>query len=746
MTDRVVLVTGVGGGGIGEQVVKALRLAGRPYTIVGGDAHPRSLGLGEVDLPVILPLASAPEYVETVLSLCLRLGVRGAYPGSEPELLALSAARARFATEGIALFANSATVIATGLDKAATASFLASHGIGSPRSMVVRTPAELEGVSFLPAILKPNTGGGGSANVFVAQTPAELRLFGTYLLENAVSCLVQEYLGTAADEYTVGVLSDLDGVFVNSIAVRRNILPAFSNRSRVPNRTGNPAFGDQLVVSNGISQGEIGPFPEVTGPCERIAVALDSRGPLNIQCRLVDGEVRVFEINPRFSGTTSLRALVGFNEPDLLYRRHVEGETLTPRFGFSAGHIARGVREALLDPALEGAQVGGGDFRWTLPPLPFIFRPLDTPANPAGLPDALPLTLAVDPGTGLVRQLPDPGVAEALERAYRAGSEIPGLMDALGIGREYADDFLALLAEARGAPRADGVSVLEIGCGTGYLLSRLKELGATVLGVEPGPHGQQGPELYGVPVVRGMFPTPEIQGRFDLLVLYLVLEHWPEPSQLLDAVRDRVAPGGMVALVVPDAGPFLAEGDASILFHEHYSYFTADTLTATLRRAGAQRVRVRPSALSRLLFATCSFDRNPPDQAAFDPSLAVSLTLAHRFRKAVGRTAGRIGAYLAEARNASQSVAIYVPARFVNYVALGALPLDGIRFFDDSPAMQGRFFPGIPVPVEPPEALVTRPCDRILVMSASFGVRIKARLTAQVPPATRITTLAELLQ
>ena len=746
MSARVVLITGVGGGGIGEQVVKALRLAGRAYCIVGGDAQPRSLGLGDVDLPVILPLASDPEYVDTVLSVCRRLGVRGVYPGSEPELLALSAARARFATEGVALFANSASVIATGLDKAATAGFLADRGIGSPRSMVVRTPAELEGVPFLPAILKPNTGGGGSANVFVAQTPAELRLFGTYLLENAVTCLVQEYIGTPADEYTVGVLSDLDGVFVNSIAVRRNILPSFSNRSRVPNRTGNPAFGDQLVVSNGISQGEIGAFSDVTEPCERIAEALGSRGPLNIQCRRVDGNVRVFEINPRFSGTTSLRALVGFNEPDLLYRRHVEGETLTPRFKYRSGHIARGVREALLDPALEGARVGAGDFRWTLPPLPFIFRPLDTPANPAGLPDALPLTLAVDADTGLMRQMPDPGVVDALEQAYRAGSEIPGLMDPLGIGREYADDFLALLADARGASRADGLSVLEIGCGTGYLLSRLKELGATVLGVEPGPHGQQGSELYGVPVVRGMFPTPEVRGRFDLVVLYLVLEHWPDPALLLDAVRERVAPGGMAALVVPDAGPFFSEGDASILFHEHYSYFTADTLGATLRRAGARRVRVRPSALSRLLFATCSLNGSPPGQVRFDPSLAGSLTLAHRFRTAVGRTTSRIDAYLAEARNANETVAIYVPARFVNYVALAAFPLDGIRFFDDSPAMQGHFFPGIPVPVEPPEALVSRPCDRILVMSASFGVRIKARLTAQVPPATRITTLAELLQ
>ena len=34
----------------------------------------------------------------------------------------------------------------------------------------------------------------------------------------------------------------------------------------------------------------------------------------------------MFEINPRFSGTTSLRAMVGYNEPDVLIRHHVLGE------------------------------------------------------------------------------------------------------------------------------------------------------------------------------------------------------------------------------------------------------------------------------------------------------------------------------------------------------------------------------------------------------------------------------------
>jgi carbamoyl-phosphate synthase large subunit len=51
------------------------------------------------------------------------------------------------------------------------------------------------------------------------------------------------------------------------------------------------------------------------------------RGPANIQCRLVGDEVKVFEVHPRFSGTTSIRAMVGFNEPDILIRNYLFNES-----------------------------------------------------------------------------------------------------------------------------------------------------------------------------------------------------------------------------------------------------------------------------------------------------------------------------------------------------------------------------------------------------------------------------------
>jgi carbamoyl-phosphate synthase large subunit len=125
-------------------------------------------------------------------------------------------------------------------------------------------------------------------------------------------------------------------------------LSMLSNRIKLHNRTGNASLGPILAISNGVSQGEIGPFPRVTGPCEALALALGCRGTVNIQCRVVGDDVYVFEINPRFSGTTSLRALVGYNEPDVLIRRHVLGEAITTRFPYQSGLVMRGLAEVLI--------------------------------------------------------------------------------------------------------------------------------------------------------------------------------------------------------------------------------------------------------------------------------------------------------------------------------------------------------------------------------------------------------------
>jgi len=339
-----VLVTGVGGGGHGHEVVKALRLAGR-YWLVGVDMSEQSYGLSDVDEAYKVPPASDPAYIDTLLEICKHRQTKVLIHGSEPELKKISEHRERFRDAGVLPLVNTRDVIALGMDKWATIEFLQKHGFPFPKSAMVRRCEDIPADFPFPAIVKPAVGGGGSKNTFVAQNAEELRFMGEYLVRRGAIVLVQEYVGTPHDEYTVGVLHTLDGKFVSSIALRRDILSGLSNFIKATNSTGRPELSPLLAVSSGVSQGVIDDFPEVRRACEAIAAAIQSRGPINIQCRFVNGVLYPFEINPRFSGTTYLRALAGINEPDLLIRHHVLGETLPASIPFERVRIVRGLAE-----------------------------------------------------------------------------------------------------------------------------------------------------------------------------------------------------------------------------------------------------------------------------------------------------------------------------------------------------------------------------------------------------------------
>ena len=348
-----VLVTGVGGGGHGEQILKALRMAETPYEIVGCDMSPYSKGLKDVDHPYLVPSASDPSYLEVLFDICRKHQVRALFHGSEPELLIMSRRRNEILAQNLFLPINPPNVIDTCMNKLSTFRFLSDHGFIHPQTESLRTLEDVEKWSSFPAILKPSIGSGGSAHTFIVQDKTELEMLARYILDSKAcsEIIIQEYKGTAETEFTVGVLFDMDGNFINSIAIRRNLRSALSVRIRVPNRTGKDEFGPYLTVSSGVSQGEIGRFPEVTGPCERIASAIGTRGAINLQCRVHNGEVHVFEINPRFSGTTSLRAMAGYNEPDILIRKHLLGESIIERFSYKEAVIVRGLEETLLDEA-----------------------------------------------------------------------------------------------------------------------------------------------------------------------------------------------------------------------------------------------------------------------------------------------------------------------------------------------------------------------------------------------------------
>jgi carbamoyl-phosphate synthase large subunit len=343
-----ILITGIGGGGHGAQILKAIRLSkGDRYFIVGADANSKCTLEQYTDEFVRLPLASEANYMERLFAVCDKFDIKSLFHGSEPELKQFSLERKRIHERGIFLPINDQHLIDTCMNKEKTNQLLAQLGFSAPRYVRIETKDELDKIDWFPVIVKPSVGGGGSANVYIAQNLKELHGLADYLgLELiADNFIIQEYVGTPESEYTVGVLHDMDGNYINAIAVKRMMTGQLNIRTSIPNRTGRTELGPKLVVSSGVSHGEISRHELVTEQCKEIAAAIGAKGTINIQCRLVDGVVKVFEINPRFSGTTSLRAMAGYNEPDILMRKHIFGEEIKTDFTYDSAIILRGLKE-----------------------------------------------------------------------------------------------------------------------------------------------------------------------------------------------------------------------------------------------------------------------------------------------------------------------------------------------------------------------------------------------------------------
>ena len=110
--DRRILITGIGGGGVGLQIFKALQLTDR-YKIFGADASTLSIGLylNGFEKTYILPLANNQKYIKKLLAIAKKENIGIISPGSEAELNLISKNRDKFQSEGILVTINESEII-----------------------------------------------------------------------------------------------------------------------------------------------------------------------------------------------------------------------------------------------------------------------------------------------------------------------------------------------------------------------------------------------------------------------------------------------------------------------------------------------------------------------------------------------------------------------------------------------------------------------------------------------------------
>ncbi|GID07530.1 hypothetical protein TMM008_47320 [Pseudomonas sp. 008] len=139
-------------------------------------------------------------------------------------------------------------------------------------------------------------------------------------------------------------------------------------------------------------------------------------------------------------------------------------------------------------------------------------------------------------------------------------------------------------------------SLLDVGCGEGFVLKFFEQIGWQVQGIDYSRAGvQQINPAYADHVEQGdVFELLETRiasnKQYDLVWLGNVLEHVLDPVSLLQSLRCLVAPNGLLVITVPNDGTayheeLYATGAIRdrfwIAMPDHLSYFTADSLRRT---------------------------------------------------------------------------------------------------------------------------------------------------------------------
>jgi 2-polyprenyl-3-methyl-5-hydroxy-6-metoxy-1,4-benzoquinol methylase len=146
---------------------------------------------------------------------------------------------------------------------------------------------------------------------------------------------------------------------------------------------------------------------------------------------------------------------------------------------------------------------------------------------------------------------------------------------------------------AASKPAGEAVSVLDIGCGRALLLQEFDRLGADCLGIERDEFPAS--QLQGVEVHSGSLHDKALRGRrFDIIILWHVLEHITRLGALLDELPRHLEPGGLLVISVPNFGSWQSRFFKQHWFHldipRHVSHFEHDWLKETLGSMGLEIV------------------------------------------------------------------------------------------------------------------------------------------------------------
>jgi carbamoyl-phosphate synthase large subunit len=295
-----VLVTGAGSG-VGQGIIKALRLSQLPLTIISADIAPMNAALYRTDEAIIVPRVELTGALNEIVAILWRNKIDVVMVGSEFDLVFFSMNKALIEsqTDTLIIVAPLETVHIAD-DKWLTAEFLRKKGLPYAEAWLpngIDDAVRVAGEWGYPVVLKTRRGT-SSRHVHIVKDRQMLKECYSSTPLPMLQRVIDIPTSELHSEYTCSVFKMPDGKIFGPFTARR-------------------------TVRDGTSwHVEVAHFIELDELLLAIGHAMDFIGSLNVQLMLTEEGPVPFELNARFSGTTAVRAHFGFNEPEMALRAY----------------------------------------------------------------------------------------------------------------------------------------------------------------------------------------------------------------------------------------------------------------------------------------------------------------------------------------------------------------------------------------------------------------------------------------
>jgi SAM-dependent methyltransferase len=288
------------------------------------------------------------------------------------------------------------------------------------------------------------------------------------------------------------------------------------------------------------------------------------------------------------------------------------------------------------------------------------------------------------------------------------------------------------LVDSRGLG-ADSL-VVELASNDGYLLQYFVEKGVPVLGIDPAEGPVRAAREKGIPSLCEFFGADlarklRDEGKqADVILANNVLAHVPDLNGFVDGIATLLKPDGVAVIECPYVKDLIDHCEFDTIYHEHLCYYSVTAASALFRRHGMSLNRVEHLPIhggSLRLYV----EKKEAPEASVLGDLAeekrLRLTELSFYRDFAGRVEeikSELGTMMRQLKADGKKLAAYGAAAkgaiLLNYIGIGSDLIDFV--VDRNVHKQGRFMPGVHVPIVDPARILDEMPDYVLLLPWNF--------------------------